>query len=87
MPNILDYYKYAKLATAAYVNLDGKSLDGATVANLANVQERLPDALANQFFDERSNEAIASGQSVWTISTGGYYRHRGQVLHYHIPPP
>lgn len=69
MPNILDYYEYAKLATAAYVNLDGKPLDGTIVAIQANAQERLPSLLADQTFD--SNKS--GGQPVWTIPTGGYH--------------
>jgi len=73
MPNILDYYEYAKLSSAGYIKLDGKSLDGATVASEANsdVQKRLPRALANQMFDRESDEAKASGQSVWTIPNFG----------------
>ena len=40
MPNIIDYYEYAKLATAVYVNLDGKPLNGAAVARQPTDRER-----------------------------------------------
>lgn len=70
MPNILDYYEYAKLATAAYVTLEEEpSLTGERIAFQANKQERLPSLLADQTFD--SNKS--GGQPVWTIPTGGYY--------------
>ena len=80
MPNILDYYEYAKLATAAYVILDGKPLDGATVATEANseAQKRLPLALAEQMFvrDPEKNP------NPWTVpyyapNRTGYYGNDG----------
>jgi len=69
MPNILDYYEYAKLATAAYIKLeDEPSLAGGRIAFQANKQERLPSLLADQTFD--SNKS--GGEPVWTIPAGGY---------------
>lgn len=69
MPTIIDYYEYAKLASASYVDLDGKPLVGANVALQANEQERLPLDLANQTFDPSKS----NGLPVWTIPSGGYY--------------
>lgn len=73
MPNILDYYDYAKLATAAYVNLRFDELSGNKIATAADAQERIPIALANQMFDEATDEARALGQPVWTVPSGGYH--------------
>jgi Ca2+-binding RTX toxin-like protein len=49
----LDYYKYATLATAAYVRMGGRSLDGATFANEAGSpdQARLPTSLGTSLFN------------------------------------
>jgi Lipase (class 3). len=69
MSSILDYYEYAKLATAAYINLDGMSLDATTVASQANTQERLPSKLAEQAFIRNPE----SNPNPWAISSGGYY--------------
>ncbi len=74
MPTILDYYEFAKLATAAYVRMeDAPSIDGSNLAIQANAQSRLPLALANKTFDKDSTEAKGSGESVWTIPEGGYH--------------
>ena len=71
MPTILDSYEYAKLATAAYVNMDGQPLDGNTFATRSDAQERLPQSIANRMFvlDPENNP----GSSVWSIPQGGYY--------------
>lgn len=72
MPNALDYYEYAKLATAAYVLLEGEpSLAGDRIAFQANDQKRLPEKLANQTFDSNSPDAV--GSTPWTIPPGGYH--------------
>ena len=44
---ILDYYKYATLATASYVRMGDTSLSGQNFATLAgsDAQQRLPLAL------------------------------------------
>lgn len=74
MPSILDYYEFAKLSAAAYIQLeDEPSTSGDKIAVLADKQERLPLALANQMFDKNSKEAIASGNSVWTIENKNAY--------------
>jgi len=71
-PSSLGYYEYAKLASAAYIRLESEpTYAGGRVAFQANGQARLPLALANQTFNENSSEAIASGQSVWTIPNFG----------------
>ncbi len=64
--NILNYYKYAQLATAAYVRLGGSPRDGATFARLASSreQERLPSSIGQALFDP--NVAV-SGVDQWTI--------------------
>ena len=76
MSNIIDYYEYAKLASASYVQLDGVvpgvTYDGSIVAALANSQNgafRLPLALAEQTFiqDPQNNP------NPWTIPANGYY--------------
>ena len=76
MPNMLDYYEYAKLASAAYVQLEGvtpgATYSGDSVAALANFQNdtsRLPSALANQTFisDPESNP------NPWVIQKDGYH--------------
>ncbi|MBK9160738.1 MAG: hypothetical protein IPM27_04125 [Nitrosomonadales bacterium] len=70
MPNVLDYYEYAKLATAAYVLLEGEpSLAGDRIAFQANDQKRLPERLANQTFDSNSPDAV--GSTPWTIPDFG----------------
>ncbi len=53
MPTISDYFKYATLATAAYVRTGNSPLDGATFASLArsDAQQRLPQVLAGRVFD------------------------------------
>jgi hypothetical protein len=70
MPTISDFYEYAKLASASYVILDGRPLDGTSIAALANSQDRLPTTVANQTFNRASTQAV--GQLVWTIPLGGY---------------
>lgn len=71
MSNLIDYYEYSKLATAAYLDLT--SLNGTEIANESNAKERLPGLLAKQTFDQTSEQAQASGAPVWTVSPGGYY--------------
>lgn len=63
--SILEYYKYAQLATATYVRVGNSPLDGATFAVLAasNEQERLPLSLAQNLFDP----ANAFGATVWSV--------------------
>jgi Ca2+-binding RTX toxin-like protein len=80
MPTILDYYEYAKLATAAYVAMDkyGGTFTGADFAMQADYDDvskssRIPIALANQMFDKDSKEAKVSGQPVWTVRPDGYH--------------
>ena len=68
MPTILDYYEYAKLATAAYVLMD--KYPTFTEAQFAleadsSEQKRIPLALANQMF--------GSGPTSWTIPANGYH--------------
>ena len=67
MPTILDYYEYAKLATAAYVNLSG--FTGSEIAAAANGQERIPLKLAEQMFvfDAEKNA------DPWTVRADGYH--------------
>ena len=65
--NSSDYYKYATLATAAYVRMGGKSLDGATFADeAANAQRqaggRLPLSLGEKLFVQSQ-----SNPDVWNI--------------------
>lgn len=71
MATILDYYKYAALATAAYVRMGENPLDGATFAAQASNPNqsggRLPLSLGRFLFDSRF--AIA-GYPQWRI---GYY--------------
>jgi hypothetical protein len=69
MPTITEYYDYAKLATAAYVQLESVGTAGNKLAEATNAQSRLPTAIANLTFDIESIEAKASGLSVWTIPT------------------
>lgn len=69
MPSILDYYKYAKLATAAYVQLEEEpGLGVDRIAFQANRQERLPLKLAEQMFLNPQDNPEA-----WTIPAGGYF--------------
>lgn len=58
--NASDYYKYAQLATAAYVDLslELNLADGQRLATIANQQGRLPTALAQQFFDAGNGWAV-----------------------------
>ena len=72
MPTILDYYEYAKLSTAAYVDMDDfLNFTGGDFAFEANDQKRLPTSIANRMFvlDPENNP----GSSVWSIPQGGYY--------------
>lgn len=52
MATILEYYKYAQLATAAYVRLGAGPLTGARFADLANTQSggRIPSSIAQYLF-------------------------------------
>ena len=57
-PTVLDFYKYSVLATAAYVRMGSKPLDGATFAAQAAsspAQERLPIALGTALFNPPDN--------------------------------
>lgn len=71
MATILDYYKYAALATAAYVRLGTNPWDGATFAAQASNPNqsggRLPLSIAQYLFDPPEG----SGVTPW------------QVAHYH----
>ena len=73
--NIIEYYEYAKLAAAAYVNMDAfpAGFTEAQFAIEANKEPapRVPLAVAKQTFDSGSSEA--AGQPVWTIPSGGYH--------------
>ena len=72
MPTIADFYEYAKLATGAYVTLDGQPVDGGTIAQRSGNQGRLPRRLANQTFDRNSQEG--NGRDIWFIpSSSAYY--------------
>jgi hypothetical protein len=64
-----DYYKYAALATASYVRMGSKGLDGLTFINEAasQQQQRLPTEQAQYFFDP----ANKYGATVWSIAA--YY--------------
>lgn len=65
---ILDYYKYASLATAAYVRagaLNPQDLDyQARFAELGRQQDRLPLSIGQFLFDSNN---IYGNQSVWSI--------------------
>ncbi len=67
--NILDYFKYAALSTAAYVRMGDKSLDGATFADEASSIDqsmgRLPLSIAQYLFDPQSEVPNANK---WTIA-------------------
>lgn len=73
--NIIEYYEYAKLAAAAYVDMDDYPVgfSGAQFSAEANNEPtpRVPLAVANQTFKEGSDEA--AGQPVWTIPSAGYH--------------
>ncbi len=65
---ISDYYKFSALATASYVRMGGRSLDGATFAEeAANAQRqaggRLPTEQARYLFDPANNY----GAPVWDV--------------------
>jgi hypothetical protein len=71
--NIIEYYEYAKLAAAAYVNMDAYPT-GFTATQFAieankDQSPRVPLAVANQTFvyDSENNP------NPWTIPPGGYY--------------
>ncbi len=77
--NIIEYYECAKLAAAAYVNMDTypTGFTDEQFVTEANKESspRVPLAVANQTFLNGSREA--AGQPVWTIPTGGYYGNDG----------
>ncbi len=66
--SILDYYKYALLATASYVRMGNKSLDGATFADEASSLDqsngRLPQSIAQYLF--APNQTYPN-QDPWSI--------------------
>ncbi len=76
MPTLTDYYEYAKLATAAYVNMDEfPSFNASDFAIQANSQGRLPTALGEATFVEGLE---TNPDPVWTIpdfgpNRNGYY--------------
>ena len=65
MATVNDYYKYAQLATASYVDLsqlsallspDGHfSFNDADLIRISNDQKRMPTVLARQFFDSSAD--------------------------------
>jgi hypothetical protein len=66
--NTNDYYKYAALATASYARIGpdmtpGGTPDGATFAQRAAAQDRLPTEQAQYLF----NPANAYGATVWNV--------------------
>jgi len=63
--NILDAFRYASLATAAYVRLGGSPWEGATFVTLASSEEqdRLPLSIATELFNPADPNA-----SRWTIA-------------------
>lgn len=72
MPTMLEYFEYAKLATAAYVDLkDVPQVNslyvGAQLAAAADRDERVPIALARRMFDPNQG-----GAEVWTVRADGY---------------
>jgi hypothetical protein len=70
MATILDYYKYASLAAASYVQLEGIQLtDGKAVANAANAQRRLPSPIANYLFDADFSDY--GSHPIWAVD---YYQ-------------
>ncbi len=70
MATITDYYKYAALATAAYVRMGDQpeelQTDGATFAIQANEQSdgRLPLSIAQYLFDPPPGSTVTR----WTIA-------------------
>lgn len=70
MPTIAEYYEFAKLTTASYIIFDDKSLNGESIAQESNLDNRLPTSLADKMFVQ--NPETNPG-SVWTIPEGGYY--------------
>lgn len=66
MPNLLDYYEYAKLATSAYVTLEGETppYSEGKIAFQADDQGRLPGALADQTFTKNNDHP-----NPWVIPT------------------
>jgi hypothetical protein len=68
---VLDYYKYAQLATAAYVRAGGLDLKGATYgqdfAQLSNDQSdgRLALSIAQYLFDPSVN--VYGNRTTWDI--------------------
>jgi pimeloyl-ACP methyl ester carboxylesterase len=70
-PTILDYYEFSKLATAAYIKMEGETTTaGAKVAFQANDQERLPFALAQQMF---VSDPLNNPNPVWKIDNKNAY--------------
>ncbi|HWQ37445.1 MAG TPA: hypothetical protein VNM24_02380, partial [Burkholderiales bacterium] len=69
MATILDYYKYAALATAAYVRLGTNPWDGATFAAQASDPTqsggRLPLSIAQYLFDPQN---IYGNRNTWSIA-------------------
>src|SRR5882672_9337859 len=67
-----DYYKYARLATAAYVDLtdvvDLRNRD--QLSGAANGQRRMPTALGDQFFDVTNGWSIL-GDPRFPLAGGG----------------
>ena len=68
MPTILDYYKYAALATAAYVRLGEGPYSGTRLVTLAATQSdgRFPESIGEKLFIQSP-----TNPSVWTI--GSYH--------------
>ncbi len=58
-----DYYKYAQLATAAYVRMATEPLTGKKFAEVAREQLRFPTSIATELFNPADPTA-----SRWTIA-------------------
>ncbi len=66
MPSVVDFFKYASLATAAYVRMDIGPFTGARLTGLAAAQSggRLPLSIAQYLFDPPPGSTVTR----WTIA-------------------
>lgn len=62
MTTIANYYKYAGLATAAYVKMGNESLSGQRFSDLARDQHGAPGVRVSIIFIDAHNQALRPGR-------------------------
>ena len=65
MSTVVDYFKYAQIATAAYVRMGTEPLTGQRFAEVARDQRRFPLSIAQYLFDP--NVTLYGTRDTWHV--------------------